>query len=76
MSDFIDHGHIEWSDERLFDEVQDVVELLKIPRTEEHRTRLQRRLARATFEQMQRYADRHPEAVILEKSDARSHERA
>jgi hypothetical protein len=66
MGEFLEHGHTEWSDDRLFDEVQDVVELLKIPRSPEHRSRLQARLARATFEQMERYADRHPDAVILD----------
>lgn len=66
MSEFLEHGHIDWSDDRLFDEVQTCVELLKIPRTDEGRKRIQQRLARATFEQMERYAEQHPEAVILD----------
>lgn len=66
MSEFLEHGHVDWSDERLFDEVQDVVELMRIPRNEVARTRLQQRLARATFEQMERYAEQHPEEVLLD----------
>jgi hypothetical protein len=68
MSEFLEHGHIEWSDERLFDEVQDVVELLRIPHNETRLVQLRQRLARATFEQMERYAEAHPEAVILENA--------
>lgn len=66
LSAWREHGHVDWSDEKLFDEVQDVVELLRVPGSEERRVRLQRRLARATFEQMERYAERYPEAVLLE----------
>jgi hypothetical protein len=59
-----EHNHTQWTDEQLHDEVmlvQAQVDLLeKSGTTSERLEQQKRRLALVTFEQIQRYAERHP----------------
>ena len=52
------HDHITWTDEKLFDEVTCVAENMRRVKYEGPRLeQMQRRLARAVFEQEQRYRE-------------------
>ena len=64
------HDHIEWSDEKLFDETMRLGEQLRQPWMQgERRQQISRALGRVTFEQMARYVERHPEAIELQAAE-------
>ena len=64
------YDHSEWSDTQLFDEVMYLVEMKNRPYYNEERlAQISRALGRVTFEQMMRYEETHPEAIVPQESE-------